>query len=117
MKQTLRTYLKWFLPVLFVTYYGFITLFMHTHIENGVTIVHSHPFQNQANGTSHHHTLSEIQFFNALSHINIADGAVHSLDVHLYFAPFQSLITQPVCPGYISQFSCSTLLRAPPLRG
>ncbi|MEI6767155.1 MAG: hypothetical protein WCM76_16110 [Bacteroidota bacterium] len=35
---------RYFLLVLFLAYYGSITLFIHTHVNNGVTIVHSHPF-------------------------------------------------------------------------
>lgn len=33
-----------FLPLLFIFYAGSISLFPHTHIINGTTIVHSHPF-------------------------------------------------------------------------
>ena len=37
--------MKWFLPVLFISYMAGITLFTHSHVVNGVTIVHSHPFK------------------------------------------------------------------------
>ena len=43
-RQTMRKYLKWLLPVIFIAYYSCITLFIHVHIEHGTTIVHSHPF-------------------------------------------------------------------------
>ena len=36
--------MKWFLPVLFISYMAGITLFTHSHVVNGVTIVHSHFF-------------------------------------------------------------------------
>ena len=42
-RQTMRKYLKWLLPVIFIAYYSCITLFIHVHIEHGTTIVHSHP--------------------------------------------------------------------------
>lgn len=41
---------RYFLLILFLGYYGSITLFFHSHFINGVTIVHSHPF-NSDNGT------------------------------------------------------------------
>ncbi len=37
--------MRWFLPVLFISYMAGITLFTHSHVVNGVTIVHSHPFK------------------------------------------------------------------------
>ena len=45
--------MKWFLPVLFISYMAGITLFTHSHVVNGVTIVHSHPFKK---GSEHSHT-------------------------------------------------------------
>jgi len=44
---------------LFLGYYGCITLFTHVHhIENGVVIVHSHPFRSgtEKNPVNHQHT-------------------------------------------------------------
>ncbi len=60
-------YIKWLLPVIFIAYYSSITLFIHVHIENGTTIVHSHPFGKVNGGAFHHHaSLSEIQLFHIL---------------------------------------------------
>lgn len=50
--------MKWFLPVLFISYMAGITLFTHSHVVNGVTIVHSHPFKK---GGEHSHTTVEFQ--------------------------------------------------------
>ena len=50
--------MKWFLPVLFISYMAGITLFTHSHVVNGVTIVHSHPFKK---GSEHSHTTVEFQ--------------------------------------------------------
>ena len=41
--------MKWFLPVLFISYMAGITLFTHSHVVNWVTIVHSHPFKKGSN--------------------------------------------------------------------
>ena len=45
--EKLRNILKWFLPLLFIAYLGGITLFTHSHVVNGVIIVHSHPFKGE----------------------------------------------------------------------
>ncbi|WP_373837932.1 hypothetical protein [Bacteroides heparinolyticus] len=51
-----RNIIKWFLPLLFIVYWGGITLFTHSHVVNGVIIVHSHPFQGE-----HEHTEVQLE--------------------------------------------------------
>ena len=58
--------MRWFLPVLFISYMAGITLFTHSHVVNGVTIVHSHPFKKRL---SHGHTTVEFQLIHLLSHV------------------------------------------------
>ena len=48
--------MKYFLPLLFLAYWGGVTLFTHSHVVNGVIIVHSHPFK-----TGHQHTESQAE--------------------------------------------------------
>jgi len=57
---------------LFFAFYGSMTMFMHIHVVNGVTIVHSHfylsdntPADNQ---TSHQHSSSELILIDLLMH-------------------------------------------------
>ena len=57
MNRLLRSIAKYFLPVLFISYIGCISLFTHTHVVNGVTIVHSHPYNPKAH---HGHTTTEF---------------------------------------------------------
>lgn len=55
-------------PVIFILYAGSITFFTHTHIVDGVTIVHSHPFQKNSEGhPTHEHTGIELQLIQSLS--------------------------------------------------
>lgn len=54
--ERLRNIMKWFLPLLFITYLGGITLFTHSHVVNGVIIVHSHPFKGE-----HQHTEAQLE--------------------------------------------------------
>lgn len=107
--------MKWLLPVLFVAYYSSITLFTHVHIEHGTTIVHSHPFKNTSGGESHHHgSLAEIQLFHTLSTISLADGSVHSLQLHFHTEYITELSEVPVYPDYLTPIWGSQCLRAPP---
>ncbi|KAB4218413.1 MAG: hypothetical protein KH572_06320 [Bacteroides uniformis] len=48
--------MKYILPLLFIAYLGGITLFTHSHVVNGVIIVHSHPFKGQ-----HGHTEVQLE--------------------------------------------------------
>lgn len=63
--------MRFFLPVLFLTYLVAVTSFTHTHMVNGVTIVHSHPYDKHA---KHHHTAVEFLLIHLLS-IFESDGA------------------------------------------
>ena len=54
--EKLRQIMRLFLPLLFISYLGGITLFTHSHVVNGVIIVHSHPFKGQ-----HEHTEAEVE--------------------------------------------------------
>lgn len=108
-------YMKWLLPVLFIAYYSSISLFMHVHVVNGTTIVHSHPFKKAADGTTHRHaSLSEIQLFHQLSTVQVEDGVVHQLFLQMYAAPNYRLIDNPVCPDYLIPVFGDLSLRAPP---
>ena len=70
--------MKWFLPVLFISYMAGITLFTHSHVVNGVTIVHSHPFKK---GGEHSHTTVEFQLIHILDHTLVTDNGLTPLFV------------------------------------
>ena len=59
--------LKYFLLLLFLEYYGSITLFNHAHIIDGVTIVHSHPFNSDK--ANDQHTKNLYVLINLLSNL------------------------------------------------
>jgi len=69
LKQGISKSLTLLLLVLFLGYYGGITLFPHTHIVNGITIVHSHPFNsgNGNNSSNLPHSGKELQLIHHLS--------------------------------------------------
>ena len=105
-------YMKWLLPALFIVYFSSISLFMHVHVENGTTIVHSHPFKK---GSEHSHTTVEFQLIHLLNHVLVTDSgliptfavAALSLLCILFIRP-QVEPYHRSCPGVIS-------LRAPPV--
>lgn len=68
--------MRWFLPVLFISYMAGITLFTHSHVVNGVTIVHSHPFKKDS---PHSHTTVEFQLIHLLSHVATTGAGIFSL--------------------------------------
>lgn len=116
MKQASRTYLKWLLPVVFITYYSCVSLFLHVHIEHGTTIVHSHPFGEGNGGANHHHaSFSEIQLFHLLTTLSVEDGAVHALYLNFYAQQIAEIVEQPVYPDYMLPVKGQLFLRAPPV--
>lgn len=54
--------------MLFIAYMGGISFFTHSHIVNGVTIVHSHPFKTDS---GHEHTTAEFELMAHLNHIDL----------------------------------------------
>lgn len=67
-KVVLKFVLKWAMLLIFMQYSACISFFMHSHIVNGVTIIHSHPYQADDNGNpTHGHTTAELQLINVLS--------------------------------------------------
>lgn len=112
MKARLQTYLRWILPVIFILYLGEIVSFTHVHIVNGVTIVHSHPFQDQDG--QHKHSLQELQLFHSLSTIIVEDGAVAVLSLFDFIPSFLQEIETQVSDFLRKICFISYHLRAPP---
>lgn len=94
MKQLLHKIARYFLPVLFISYIGCISLFTHSHVVNGVTIVHSHPYKP---GTEHEHTTAEFQLIHML--FQYRDG--ESVDVGFCIGDFVFLLQPVVFPVQI----------------
>jgi hypothetical protein len=105
---------KYFFLLLFLVFFGSITLFNHAHIVNGITIVHSHPFKTNSHGLpSHSHTEKGYITIQLLSVITVS--FVFS---YFSFKPFASVayeIAQKIIQGtVIHRFNSLSLLRAPP---
>lgn len=101
--------MKFFLPLLFITYLGGITLFTHSHVVNGVIIVHSHPFQGE-----HEHTQVQLETIFYLSSF-IASSVPELLAVALAALILLHILRIPAveCIKYVKPHS-GISLRAPP---
>ncbi len=102
------------LLVLFCSYTGGITLFMHRHIVGGYTVIHSHPYKSAPDTAEHTHTAQQFGTIAALS-LFIAVAAVAAV--------CRQIVTRYVSATYSDDVARHTEsrpirhygLRAPPL--
>lgn len=116
MKQTRWiTYLKVVLPILFIGYLACIISFTHVHIVNGVTIVHSHPYNKQTNPPSdHQHTGQQLQLYQQFSSIQ-AEGDIYcSIQLTPTYVNETILLFHSVNNMFILSPTDAFNLRAPP---
>ena len=111
MKQLYLRILKYFLPALFISYVGLVSLFVHSHVVNGVTIVHSHPFNKDV---EHTHSSAEFQLINHLSQIWVTGAIVLSLLVTPLLLFFLELLPDARLQVIVSSRLTGIQLRAPP---
>ena len=107
----LRKYLRIALPLLFISYLGCLIAFTHVHIVNGVTIVHSHPYQKNDDGTpKKEHNYAEFQLLHQLSTTQISGAAF----AQVLIAAFCVVSTRPIYPDHLRPVLGKVSLRAPP---
>lgn len=103
------TFFRFFFPLIFLLYFGGITLFNHTHVVNGVIIVHSHPYNGE-----HNHSDKSLETIFFLSIIN----TFGDLPSHITPALWLTLISIMLIPALTD--TCKKVmhgvisLRAPP---
>jgi len=118
-KERILKITRYFLLILFIGYYASITFFTHIHhIENGVVIVHSHPFR-QGTGTNpvnHTHTPDGyllLQFITTFLNTVIVTGTTWLLARELYVNfRFSGREEIPIITRRVDHHG----LRAPPLK-
>ena len=106
----LRTYCAVILLALFSCYYAGISLFFHTHIVNGSTVVHSH----LGGSADHNHSDSQYAVIDILSHFQ-SESAVGYIGVPSpFFLLSESYIVYyaPVC---LNVEQAVNTLRGPPM--
>lgn len=102
--------MKFVLPLLFLTYWGGISLFNHSHVVNGVIIVHSHPFK-----ANHQHTPDQVETIFFLGHY-VASSLPSLLTAVSCFLVLLNVWTVPrVVRLCLSRQEDGLRLRAPPV--
>ena len=120
MQHNKKIYLSYLLLSIYLAYFGVVSLFVHSHVYNGVVYIHSHPYNKSTTPGSelpieaHHHTSGTFFTLNVVS--NILCGTANSsviLDVVLptFRVFFKKHTILRISDSYKFQFN----LRAPPL--
>lgn len=113
--KKVKSVLKVALPALFIYYAASVSLFVHTHVVNGVTIVHSHPYAKNSDGTpAHQHSGTQIELIHQLSTFFASDQIAPSVNI-VSFSQLLEVI-QPIVFCSISKGIVGGLsrLRPPP---
>ncbi len=108
--EKLRRIMKFFLPLLFLMYWGGITLFNHSHVVNGVIIVHSHPFQ-----ANHQHTPDQAETIFFLGHYTASSLPSLLTAVSCFLVLLNVLALPRVVRLCLSRQENGLRLRAPPV--
>jgi hypothetical protein len=98
------------LLILFMSYFACITLFSHSHVINGIKIVHSHPYSGAPE--EHTHTAAEVEVINHLTFF-ISLAAFIASGIVIFVEKLRTVskpsISVPLLNTYLYH-----LLRAPP---
>ena len=84
---------------------------LHSHVVNGVTIVHSHPFKKDS---PHSHTTVEFQLIHLLNHVVTTGAGLFFLSLQFIACLLYTLSWRPERAGYHSSVTGVVSLRAPP---
>lgn len=105
--------MKFFLPVLFVCYMGGIHLFTHTHVVNGVIVVHSHLYDK---GLQHEHTTVELNTIFYLTHFLVTDPVAFVCSALTPYWKLLFVVLLPLVPHlHYNRLRRPNSLRAPPV--
>ena len=111
-------FFRFFLLILFISYYGSISFFYHAHLVNGQIICHSHPYKTEPNSKnpfeSHSHSPDAYTLIHQLSETNWENtgfaSTVPEPVVNIY-----NLTSWVISPAItITKYSIAQL-RAPPV--
>lgn len=112
-KRILIKSLKWFLPLLFITFINGKIFFTHSHSIDDSFVVHSHPF-NKGENTTHNHTTKELIAIEFHTHGHSTTAIVPHIEIN---SPLQYLSLYDYSYDDKIDFAQKTntfLLRAPP---
>ncbi|MFA6812793.1 MAG: hypothetical protein WCR45_06855 [Bacteroidaceae bacterium] len=98
------------LSIVFLSYEMMTTCFTHTHIINGVIIVHSHPYNKNH---PFKHTKNQAYTFRALGH-HVVTEAPPIINIPEEKWQIIGITLIPHIESFFSKTICDFLLRAPP---
>ena len=105
----IRTYSALILLLIFGCYYSGISLFSHTHIVQGSSVVHSH----LGGGTEHNHSDSQYAVIDILSNFQSECAVEFSCSPTPFFQLSESYAGYEV-PSFLNEVSPVHTLRGPP---
>ena len=103
------TYIGLFLTVVFCSYYAGISMFSHTHITNGSSVVHSH----LGGGAQHDHSDSQYAVIDILSNFQ-SECAVDFFCAATPFFLLSESFTAYEAPSFLNEVHSVHALRGPP---
>lgn len=112
MRQSLRKNIALSLLLLFVSYTAGITLFYHSHVINGVTIVHSHPFNKNS---SHTHSAVELDLIHQLNHFVSTSPSVMLMVLFIFPLWSVTLLKKNISTSCSIPFFGKSSRRGPPV--
>ena len=103
------------LLTLFLGYYSSITFFTHSHIVNGVTIVHSHPYKSTGSSdqSGNAHSDKELLVIQFLSEY-FTTAAVILFSAMIFRSLLYKILVHSAESGFLNISYLSYTLRAPP---
>jgi hypothetical protein len=101
------------LLLLFIGYYGCITLFYHSHLVNGHLITHSHPYKHSSPFEKHSHSGKAYLLIDQLNKINCEEASFTSPLPKAILVCFEEIET-PYLWGHSFLICHSTKIRGPP---
>ena len=107
--RSLRTYIASLLLTMFCCYLSGISMFSHTHLVNGTSVVHSHLGGN----SEHQHSESQYAVIDILSNFQ-SESAVNYVSVNTPFFQTSEIRTEYIAPSKPSLLRPALSLRGPP---
>ena len=117
MKHWFNKIMRYFLLILFLGYYVSISSFTHTHIVNGVAIIHSPPYNpfSKDKPVNHQHSANGFILIHFLSHF-LTTVLFLAFSIGILKVVFKKCILTPNDENLFNRICiCSNGLRAPPL--
>ena len=104
----------WLLLLLFATYYVQVNFFVHSHIVNGVTVVHSHMHRSTHHDTdTGGHSETELTIIASLNSQFLLTGEMPDTDVSADYQLLNTIGIPQNCV-FVSQHTFCLVPRAPP---